>query len=203
LQVVTVRTVNGMIDVMTWPGWAGVQGVAALIGVASVIAVVLDYRRRLRDAATPGVSFNRLEDEESGVVITMTARRGLVLHDMSVMIWHPTLGGALLPGSEPFRTEWHPGSGPIEHSFDGIPNDDAGNPIPIRVGVLGWQRSALGWRLSGYRIGLEGGAAWEEYRRWSWWEWPRWPRRRPWRWIVATPATERAIARSPWVDSAL
>lgn len=186
-------------DALRWSGWGGIQGLAALLGLASIIVYFLNRRDRVRALAFPGVGFDvARSDAESGAheqTVTMTARRGAVLYDVAFMMWAPM--GSALPDEEGFRPRWDHGDGEYAMRFALDPTDQALFPR-VRAGVVGFQHTSSGGRLFAQRIGLNPDSVVEEWVRY------RLParlradgRRGRWR-TIAIP--RRRVDQGPWFD---
>lgn len=203
-----------------WPGWAGVQGIASVIGVLSIVTVVLGYRRNLREADFPGVGFDiaRLDSESEGpsmdderaddtrpiretVVVTMSALRGAVLYDVLVRVWAPA---PLVAHDDDGRVEFRPRfqfeDGPISVKLSSLLDDAGAAGATVKVGLTGYQRTALGPRFVGVRLDLDPDGDREEWAWWRWWQWRWWPRQQAGRWRRVRLPSARQIRRSPYSD---
>lgn len=182
-----------MTDFWSWPGWAGVQGIASLIGVAAVGTAVVDFlasqQARLPEVARLRIDQSRaLEDHsQQKVRVTVRVTGPQPLYEARWQVWgrdwtFPDLPPVITPGQS---------VEPIEFL---VSRKDRSR---VKIGVVYLVPRRWSPHVRGLRQAINSDITPEVYRN-RWWPW--WPHERAGRWITPRDRT-RYQRRFLWVPS--
>lgn len=157
-------------DWLSEPWWAGVQGVASVLGVAAIIVAVVDFLIRMNLEAPDAMSFNvRRSQPVNGIVeVTVTARPmgPHVLYEPQWRIW----------GDDSVHTP------PIDPPVLDVRDEPVEMTMRIHHARIESIKVGLVWvvprRFSSHAAAARRGIApTGDYERWVLYRWRYWPRK--------------------------
>lgn len=182
---------------MDWwsaPWWAGVQGVASILGALAISIAVADFLIRMNHEAPRAMSFTvkregeGIRDDRSPfITVTVTARPmgAHVLYEPEWRVWGigvprlPEMSPVLDVRSEPESITVH------------VPRDDLAK---VKVGVAWVVPLRFGPFASASRVTVD---RYGIYERWEVYRWRYWPRKANGRWIASRSPKKRNPINGP------
>jgi hypothetical protein len=183
---------------MNWlsePWWAGVQGVASVIGVLAISIAVADFLIRMNHEAPRAMAFTvnregehpRDDDDSQFITVTVSARSmgAHVLYEPEWRVWG--MGTYNLPEMPPIldvRSE----KATLELY---VQREDLAK---VKVGVVWVVPLRFGPFAAGSRVSVGRNGV---YERWEVYRWRYWPRKKTGRWIAGRDASKRNPINAP------
>lgn len=169
-------------DVAKWlalPWWAGVQGIASVLGVIAIIVAVADFIIRSKEGSPDAISLHVAREPSDGnTTITATFRvmGSHVMYEPEYVVWGLPMN-VPLPELPP-RIDVH--AGMQEAAMFSVPDSIALDDVRVGVAWVIPQRRMGYAAVSRTTVGLS--LDYERWVRWEWYQWPWWPRQAGGRW---------------------